>query len=128
MHYPYDAFLRGTGLTIKFFRLQWYTTALNRTIVKWASNYPKFFRISFDCGVWVSVIALPIVFVCHIAWTFFVHRDSPDMDVGFEIMLPGANLPLDEIGYYIASLGLSTIVHELGHAYVCVIFVDSIVN
>lgn len=134
MHYPYVAFLRGTGLTVEFLRLQWYTTAINRTIVKWASSYPRLFRLSFDCGILVSVIALPIVFIAHILWTFFsfVASNTNDVineatpvssthDIAFEIMLPGVNLPLNEIGYYISSLALCTVIHELGHAFAAVL-------
>lgn len=73
MHYPYQAFMNGTGLNVKLFRIHWYTTALNRSIIKWAFNYPKFFKCSFDIGALVSVIALPIVFM---AYFFQVHNKN----------------------------------------------------
>lgn len=41
--------------------------------------------------------------------------------VQLEILLPGVNLPLQEIGYYIATLVLCTLLHELGHALAAVL-------
>lgn len=36
-------------------------------------------------------------------------------------MLPGVNLPLDEIGYYIGALAVTSIAHEMGHAFAAVL-------
>lgn len=122
MHYPYDAFLRGTGLTVKFFRLQWYTTAFNRTLIKWSNKFPRFYTTSFDLGIWVSIFLLPMVFVYQILSSIMTYQiDSNEIDVGFEIMLPGVNLPVDEIGYYIAALTISSIFHEMGHGIAAVL-------
>lgn len=130
MHHPYAAFLNGTGLTVKLGRIHWHTTALNRLVVKWASKYPRLLNVSFDAGVWVSIVLLPLVFTLHFVWTFFVQSTAasgaaaaakPATGVGVELMLPGVNLPLDEIGYYIAALALCTVLHELGHAFAAVL-------
>jgi len=40
--------------------------------------------------------------------------------VQLEILLPGVNLPLEEIGYYITTLVLCLVVHEMGHALAAV--------
>lgn len=133
MHYPYEAFLNGTGLTIKPFRIQWYTTALNRITIKWAHTYPKLFTCSFDAGVFASICLLPLMLLWqmkpYILNAFSSHgldtiasgdgmRTKPDGGGGgsssssnagsgsgleFELMLPGVNLPLDEISYYAIS-------------------------
>lgn len=115
MHYPYEAFLNGTGLTIKPFRIQWYTTALNRITIKWANTYPKFFKFSFDVGVIMSIFLLPVMLLWQMkpyivdAFTSNVKSSSPavptenanaDGGVHLELMLPGVNLPFDEIIYY----------------------------
>ncbi|KAI8122075.1 hypothetical protein CVS40_6940 [Lucilia cuprina] len=34
MHYPYDAFLKNSGLSIQFLRLKWHTTAFNRLVLR----------------------------------------------------------------------------------------------
>lgn len=123
-------FLQGTGITLNVGRIRWYTTALNRTVVKWASRNPQMFNYSFDIGVWVSIVLLPVMLIWHFAWTFLMrqsrHADSKSLssqqqDIGLEIMIPGVNLPVNEIGYYICALGLCSIVHELGHALAAVL-------
>lgn len=134
MHYPYEAFLKGTGLTVKPFRIQWYTTAFNRAAVKWASTYPKLFTCSFDIGVFVTLALLPILLFYHL--TSLYQQVTADRltngesggrttnqhdGVQLQLMLPGINLPLDEIGYYIAALGICSVVHEIGHAFAAVL-------
>lgn len=128
MHYPYDAFLRGTGLTVRFMRLSWYTTAFNRSIVKWTSSCPKLMSFSFNCGVYLSIILLPVsIFLLlfsamHISDGVQSEKISNNFrNVKVEVLLPGLNLPLDEIGFYIVALSLSSILHELGHAMSAVI-------
>lgn len=121
MHYPYEAFLNGTGLTIKLFRIQWYTTALNRITIKWAHSYPKIFKYSFDAGVLASICLLPAMLLWqmkpYIVGAFssaaesFHAQSAPSAEkttttnsgIEFELMLPGVNLPFDEIGYYVIS-------------------------
>ena len=117
MHYPYEAFLNGTGLTIKPFRIQWYTTALNRITIKWAHTYPKLFTYSFDVGVFSSICLLPMLLLWHMKpyiWDAFssggksvpgqtmpADNSKANTGVQFELMLPGVNLPFDEISYYV---------------------------
>lgn len=117
MHYPYEAFLNGTGLTIKPFRILWYTTALNRICIKWAHYYPKLFTLSFDVGVFASICLLPLLLLWQMK-PYIVDAFSSSIktfdgqnqavektantnnNVEFELMLPGINLPFDEISYY----------------------------
>lgn len=112
MHYPYDAFLHGTGLTIKPFRIHWYTTALNRITIKWAHTYPKCFNLSFDLGVFASLLLLPVILLWQIMPFILDAFRSNESNVDqskrtdsndalqFQMMLPGVNLPFDEIVYY----------------------------
>lgn len=141
MHYPYDAFLNGTGLTIRPFQIQWYTTALNRLTIKWAHSYPKFFTRSFDLGVLISIILLPLALIWqimpiiadllwygdNIATKGSTGRPAADLSdskarvVQFELMLPGINLPFNEIGYFTIAMGVCSIIHEFGHALAAVL-------
>ncbi|XP_053681284.1 membrane-bound transcription factor site-2 protease [Anopheles nili] len=139
MHYPYDAFLRGTGLTVKFLRLQWHTTALNRSIVKWSTKYPKILDCSFNIGVYLSLLLMPFAVVMIIISSFHtsLQRQSarviasggpggdshaPDRrTVEIDLLVPGVNLPINEIGYYIAALAINSVVHELGHGLAAVL-------
>lgn len=128
MHYPYDAFLRGTGLNIKFMHIGFYTTALNRSIVKWTLSCAKLLSYSFNFSVYITLILLPItVFI--LLFSLLQSHDKKELDssiiplqsVNVEILLPGFNLPVNEIGFYIAALAISSILHELGHAMAAVL-------
>ena len=40
----------------------------------------------------------------------------PDDDLMLKVVIPGYNLPLSDVGYYLAALLVSSTFHELGHA------------
>ncbi|XP_055595008.1 membrane-bound transcription factor site-2 protease [Uranotaenia lowii] len=137
MHYPYDAFLRGTGLTVKFLRIQWHTTALNRSIVKWSTAYPKLLDLNFSLGVYLSILLMPLA-SCLIVLSAFHTKHSgkggsegtgsssssftaAKESVSLDLLIPGINLPINEIGYYIAALAINSVVHELGHGLAAVL-------
>lgn len=126
MHYPYTAFLQGTGLTVKIFRLQWHTTAFNRSIVKWSTKYPKLFYYSFTVGVYFVFALVPLASILLTISAFHIADKSSDTskineNIRLEILLPGVNLPFDEIGFYVVSLAICSIVHELGHGLAAVL-------
>lgn len=128
MHYPWEQFLLNTGITVNFLRFKWYTTAFNRSIFKYGSAGNKFLSKWFTCGVLVALAMLPIAFIILFMTIFNGHKteDAGEStytasDVKVQILLPGFNLPLEEIGFYVCTLAISTIVHELGHALAAVI-------
>ncbi|XP_016985870.1 membrane-bound transcription factor site-2 protease [Drosophila rhopaloa] len=129
MHYPYDAFLKNTGLSVNFMSLHWHTSAFNRTLLRWGSAGNSCTRrvllTSFNIGVLVTFSLLPIGLILLITTIFSNgEQDSSSSPVGvpvqLEILLPGVNLPLEEIGYYITTLVLCLVVHEMGHALAAV--------
>lgn len=143
MHYPYDAFLRNTGLNVNFMSLHWHSNAstFNRMLIRWGSAAGKsctrsFLVKCFNLGVLLSFLLLPIGLILLII-TIFNGSDSGAQaaaggapagtstvgtaTVQLEILLPGVNLPLQEIGYYIATLVLCTLLHEMGHAFAAVL-------
>jgi len=139
MHYPYDAFLRNTGLNVNFMSLHWHSSAsaFNRMLIRWGSSsgssFTRNFLVkSFNMGVVLSFLLLPVGIILLII-TIFSGSDSGTSAastststasmpaVQLEILLPGVNLPLQEIGYYIATLVLCTLLHELGHALAAVL-------
>lgn len=124
MHHPYRLFLDGTGFTVKFLRLEWYTTALNRSLVKWCTSSPRLLTRSFDLGVYSALILLPVSLGV-LLWSFFKSWSGSEVSTGsgmeVEILVPGVTLPLDEIHYYIGTLLISSIIHELGHAVAAVL-------
>lgn len=136
MHYPYDAFLRNTGLNINFMSLHWHSSAsaFNRMLIRWGStsgsSFTRNFLVKcFNMGVVLSFLLLPVGIILLIITMFSgsggttaagtAASEAPRVQL--EILLPGVNLPLEEIGYYIVTLVLCTLLHELGHALAAVL-------
>ncbi|KOC69888.1 Membrane-bound transcription factor site-2 protease [Habropoda laboriosa] len=120
-HYPYLYFLKNTGLEIQVLRITWFTTAFNRKIIKWGMGRSKFWTAWFNAGVIVSVILLPLATIAILRMTFNIWTNGPSLDNSnseplLEPMLPGIDVPCNEIGYYIITLVICTFMHELGHA------------
>lgn len=139
MLYPYEEFLKNTGLKVQFMRLKWHTTAFNRAVFRWGTGNGctrSWLTKSFTVGVIVSLSLVPIGIIVLFMTIFNGSKGSgnsgtqtaagtgagwkTDM-VKLEILLPGVNLPLEEVGFYVATIMLSTIVHELGHALAAVL-------
>lgn len=133
MMLPYLEFLKSSGISIRFFRLQFYTTGMNRTIVKWSSRMPSFYRNSFKLGCYLSIILFPIAMGLVVSSLFSGSSANTSIEntkaavvqstgaARLEILLPGVNLPIDQIGYYIIALLICSVVHEAGHAVAAVL-------
>lgn len=119
MHYPYDAFLRKSGLSIKFFRLEWRTTLFNRSISRWKFLCSNILSKSFDIGVYVTLLLLPLVIIGLIFSVLHTPNKSRQgilENMKVEIALPFITLPIEEIPFYIVALAVNSIVHEIGHS------------
>lgn len=126
MMLPYLDLLKSSGISVRFFRLQIYTTGFNRWIVKWSSKLPSVYRHSFKLGSYFSMILFPIALCLVIASLFpgsqSAEETSKSEDIArLEILLPGVNLPLDQIGYYIVAVLICSVVHEAGHGIAAVL-------
>ncbi|XP_012276911.1 membrane-bound transcription factor site-2 protease [Orussus abietinus] len=120
-HYPYLYFLQNTGLDIQVLQIKWYTTAFNRMIVKWVMDRLKFWSAWFNIGVIISIILVPVSFLMVMKMSFdLLFGGSAQGDknsvIILEPMLPGVNMPFNDIGYYTLTLAVCIVVHELGHA------------
>ncbi|XP_014481341.1 PREDICTED: membrane-bound transcription factor site-2 protease [Dinoponera quadriceps] len=119
-HLPYFYFLKNTGLEIQILRIKWFTTAFNRKIIKWGMDRSKFWTAWFNAGVIISIILLPIAVLIILKMTFNMWLAGSSSDTGsgaiLEPMLPGVDIPFNELGYYVTTLAVCSIVHELGHA------------
>lgn len=119
-HYPYLYFLKNTGLEVQILRIKWFTTAFNRKIIKWGMDRFKFWTAWFNAGIIISILLLPIAMLAILKMTFNVWASGPslnsDSEPLLEPMLPGIDVPVNEIAYYAITLAVCSIVHELGHA------------
>ena len=130
MMLPYIEFLQTSGINIKPCRLIFHTTKINRVIVKWSSKLPNIYKSSFMLGCYFTLVLLPISMIFIISSIFSSYPSSYDSEnvvsstgnaARLEILLPGVNLPLNEIGYYIVALTICSVVHELGHGIAAVL-------
>lgn len=128
MMLPYIEFIQNSGITVKFFRLQFHTNAFNRFINRFSSKMPWIYKQSFKLGFYVTMILFPIA-MCLMVISLFTNGSSVENTEGIqktsdhgskeeaahlEILLPGVNLPLNQIGYYIFALLICSVVHEAG--------------
>ncbi|KAI9576578.1 hypothetical protein GQX74_009635 [Glossina fuscipes] len=129
LHYPYETFLRNTGFSVELMRLKWHTTVFNRSILRLGNSCCRLWLIkSFTIGVMAALSLLPVAII--LLFIAIFNSSSPAKivegaalieSIKIEILLPGINLPLEEIGYYITTLLIATAIHELGHALAAVL-------
>ena len=117
----YCTTLRNMQLEIEVFRIRWFTSAFNQTIKVWTTNRIKFWHAWFDVGVFVTILLLPlsILILVYVTMNIFLQQPSlHDNESGqvLQIMVPGVDIPVNEIGYYITSILACTVWHEMGHA------------
>lgn len=124
-HYPYLYFLHNTGLQVQVFQLRWFTTSFNRFILKCGSWKPKILDLWFSLGTTCCLVLLPVAVYVVIrtavyAWHTDLETSGTKPALIIEPMVPGLNLPLSDIGYYVATLVTCSAVHEFGHALAAV--------
>lgn len=126
-HVPYLSLLKNTGLQIKPFRIHWYTTAFNRLIQKWGSFRPKLQLAWFSAGTWMTVLLMPVATALLIRSIVITIKQSVQEDnsltsnvATLQPVVPGMNMPISEIGYYMFTLVLCSVFHEIGHAFAAV--------
>lgn len=128
MMLPYIDFLKSSGISIKFFRIQFHTNAFNRFINRYSSKFPSLYKSSFKLGFYVTIILIPFA-ICLMVLSLFSFESSTSTSgannnnnnnlkevetAHLEILLPGVNLPLDQLIYYILALLICSVVHEAG--------------
>ncbi|XP_068633948.1 membrane-bound transcription factor site-2 protease [Battus philenor] len=119
MHYPYYAFLEGTGLKVGIFNFSWTTAAFNRFLYRWSKNLTRILRKWFTCGYFFTVwLFLP--FALWILLTFIFEHFYETIQISnmpeIKGVLPGVNIPASDFWVYFLAIGMSSVFHELGHA------------
>ncbi|XP_050688068.1 membrane-bound transcription factor site-2 protease-like [Eriocheir sinensis] len=121
MNVPYIYFLENVGLWVKPLQLHWFTTAFNRSVTKWALWRPRFFRAWFSVGaVVVGLLLLPSLFLLISGLANHLRPTQVQAVATLQPMVPGLNIPMQELPYYFVTLLLASIIHEAGHAFAAV--------
>ncbi|XP_041980046.1 membrane-bound transcription factor site-2 protease [Aricia agestis] len=119
LHYPYYAFLEGTGLKVGILNFSWKTAAFNRCIYRWSKNLNRILRKWFSFGYMFTIaIFLPFAIWTLLSFIFEHFYETIQLNSVPEVkaMVPGINVPASDFWVYFLSIGMSSIFHELGHA------------
>lgn len=123
MMYPYIAWMERKGISVKLLRLQFYSTRFNRAIHLLGRKRPIFVYWWFTVGTVVSLCAVvPSVWIL-VTTARSVYYGSTGGREETQILqpaMPGINLPLSDIFYYVSTLVMCSAIHELGHALAAV--------
>ena len=121
MMLPYIDFLKSSGITIKFFRIQFHTNAFNRLINRYSSKFPTIYKQSLKLGVYVTIVLIPFAISLLVLSLMSFENSSTassnnvkEEAAHLEILLPGVNLPLNQLVYYVITLLICSVVHEAG--------------
>lgn len=113
--------LKHLQLEIEFLRVKWFTSLFNEPIKICAKMKKQFLRTWFDVGVWVTILFLPVSIYILMQMTLNIFKNQQTANVeseslSLQLMVPGFNIPISDLGYYILTLLLCSTFHELGHA------------
>nr|XP_037281489.1 membrane-bound transcription factor site-2 protease-like [Rhipicephalus microplus] len=123
MLYPYVNMLERSGMSLKLLRAQFYFTRFNRVVHQMGRKKPRFLYWWFTVGTVASIgcIAPALWVLVKTAAGMIRSAATGTQEVQvLEPSLPGVNLPLSDIFYYIATLIVSSVFHEFGHALAAV--------
>lgn len=123
MLYPYISMLERNGLSLRLLRVQFYFTRFNRVVHQLGRKKPRFLYWWFTLGAAVSILSIaPAVWVLAtsaMSMSRSAATGKPEVQI-LEPAMPGINLPISDIFYYISTLVVCSIFHEFGHALAAV--------
>uniref|UniRef100_A0A2C9JL93 Membrane-bound transcription factor site-2 protease n=1 Tax=Biomphalaria glabrata TaxID=6526 RepID=A0A2C9JL93_BIOGL len=117
---PYLSFLDKTGLTISACQVRWYTCIFNRVFLRVGQWKPHFLRIWFTLGIIFSLLAMVASIFLLSLLVVNTLRQAPVEHQVLTPVMPGVNLPTNQISYYMLTLLVCGILHEVGHAVAAV--------
>lgn len=116
-NYPYIWLSNRLGLRIHCGYARWYTTSLNRTLQRLGTWKSRFLQRWYSVGaVFAISIILPALALLVTTAISYLTRPTEASEQILAPALPGVNLPLNEVIYYLLTLLICSILHELGHA------------
>ncbi|XP_021364579.1 membrane-bound transcription factor site-2 protease-like isoform X1 [Mizuhopecten yessoensis] len=116
----YIHFLDRTGLAISICQLRWYSTFLNRTFLRIGQWRPNFLKVWFTCGVVFGLLAMLLSTFLLTLLVINTFRKQPVEQQILTPVMPGINLPASQVSYYLLTLLVCGILHEVGHAVAAV--------
>ncbi|XP_067943601.1 membrane-bound transcription factor site-2 protease-like isoform X2 [Watersipora subatra] len=117
----YRRIVTDNGVSVHLARCQWYTKKLNRLFRWLGKTNPTYLDKWFDAGIVAALLCCccSIVFLVMVPINTLLRAQSKDEQI-LRPVIPGVNLPRKDLGYYLITLFLSAVLHELGHAVAAV--------
>ncbi|XP_060949655.1 membrane-bound transcription factor site-2 protease [Limanda limanda] len=118
----YESWLASRGLMLSPFHVRWQTTMFNRLFAYCARINPRALHLWFNSGLVFGIVAMVGsvgLLVKTLQQTLAqMTSDNPRMESqqALQVVVPGVNLPTNQLGYFFSALLLSGVIHELGHA------------
>ena len=110
----------NTGFTVSFIHLRCYTTKFNNLFKLWSKCDRRCARGWFGIGVLVGVLLMMAsvgVLIVALYQGLFATANSEKI---LTPIMPGVNIPWNELAYYFVTLVVCGVFHEIGHALAAV--------
>lgn len=120
--HQYLNFLEWSGLVSHICQVQWYSQSLNDFFIKAGKWNTNLLRKWFNAGAVLTVgmmgasVTLLVITLKNALMASNTVSDPADATVVLQPVMPGVNLPISQIAYYLLTLLLCGVLHELGHA------------
>ncbi|XP_032142007.1 membrane-bound transcription factor site-2 protease isoform X3 [Sapajus apella] len=132
--HSYEDWLENNGLSISPFHIRWQTAVFNRAFYSWGRRKARMLYQWFNFGMVFGVIAMFSSFFL-LGKTLMqtlaqMMADSPSSysssssstsssslhnEQVLQVVVPGINLPVNQLTYFFAAVLVSGVVHEIGH-------------
>ncbi|XP_046452729.1 membrane-bound transcription factor site-2 protease-like isoform X4 [Daphnia pulex] len=119
----YASFLNRFPVQIDFMNVRWTTSMFNKALCSWAMMRLKFLSKWYNIGTVITLLlCIPsLILLGSTALVSFANMmDSKKEEAMLQPVLPGVNLPSNDLPYYLITLLVCTVVHEAGHAIAAV--------
>lgn len=111
----YKDFLQKYGITLTAFHIQFKTLVFNRLFTRIGRSSPYILTIWFNVGALFGIICL-LSSIPLLAYFIYKSYWEPNTKQTLQPVMPGVNLPWNQLYYYITTLVITGGFHEVGHA------------
>lgn len=111
----YNELLQRWGIMITTFHIQYKTTIFNRIFTRTARLSPRILSVWFNFGIVLGILAM-LSTVPLLIYFIFKSYHEPNSKKILQPVMPGVNLPWNQLSYYVSTLLVTGAFHEMGHA------------
>lgn len=110
------------GISISFGYLRLYTTRFNRIFKLWGVCSRRLARLWFDIGVVVGMMLMvtSVIVMVLALYRNLIQGNQSNEEQILTPLMPGVNLPWNELTHYFLTIIICGVFHEVGHALAAV--------